>query len=72
MKTGEQIISPVTIGCMIAAFVEGDNKKAQIYAEFIAEKYENAGKQRAAKIIRSRADGSYRKQHCVTLDCDSR
>ena len=67
----KQIVSPVTIGVMISAFIEGDINKGIIYANFIAEKYLEAGEKRAEKIIRSRIDGSYKDEKCVTLDADN-
>lgn len=61
-------ISSVTIGKLIEAHLEGDEKKFLSYANFIAEKYEDAGQERSAKIIRKRLDGSYKNDPEVTLD----
>lgn len=60
-------ISPATIGKLIEAFQENNREKFLAYAEFIAEKYEKAGSERAAHIIRSRVDGSYEYQAKATL-----
>lgn len=66
-----QIISPVTIGVVISSFIEGDTTKALVYANFIADKYRDAGEQRAERIIRKRIDGSYKNESVVTLDADN-
>lgn len=63
-----KVISATTIGKLIEAHMEGDDQKFMSYANFIAEAYEEAGEERKAKIIRSRIDGSYKKQTPVVLD----
>lgn len=52
-------ISAVTIGKLIEAWQEKDDKKFLSYAEHIAKLYEQDGEDRAARVIRSRIDGSY-------------
>jgi len=47
--------------------MENDNDKFISYAKFIADEYELSGNIRAAKIIRSKLDGSYKKSPKVVL-----
>lgn len=61
-------ISAVTIGKLIEARMDHDEQKFLSYANFIAEAYEEQGEERSAKIIRSKLDGSYKKQSKVVLD----
>ena len=61
-------ISAVTIGKLIEAHMEHDEEKFLSYANFIADAYEESGKERSAKIIRSRLSGEYKNQSKVTLD----
>jgi len=61
-------ISAVTIGKLIEAHMDHDEQKFLSYANFIAEAYEEQGEERSAKIIRSKLDGSYKKQSKVVLD----
>lgn len=61
-------INAVTIGKLIEAHMEHDEQKFLSYANFIAEAYEEQGEERSAKIIRSKMDGSYKKQSKVVLD----
>ncbi len=61
-------INAVTIGKLIEAHMEHDEQKFLSYANFIAEAYEEQGEERSAKIIRSKLDGSYKKQSKVVLD----
>lgn len=61
-------ISAVTIGKLIEAHMEHDEQKFLSYANFIAESYEEQGEERSARIIRSKIDGSYKKQSKVVLD----
>ena len=63
-----KVINATTIGKLIEAHVEGDNEKFLAFAEFIASSYEEAGEERAARIIRSKLDGSYKNASKVTLD----
>lgn len=61
-------INAVTIGKLIAAHREGDEKKFRTYVDFIAEAYEQQGNDRAAHIIRSNYTGDYGEQGKVVLD----
>lgn len=61
-------ISAVTIGELIEAHMENDEKKFLSYANFIAEAYEQQGEKRPARIIRKRIDGTYKNDPQVTLD----
>ena len=49
--------------------MEGDDDKFLQYANFIADAYEEDGHTRSARIIRSKLDGSYKKEpKIVVLD----
>ena len=61
------MIGVVTIGKLIESHMENDNDKFISYAKFIADEYELSGNIRAAKIIRSKLDGSYKKSPKVVL-----
>lgn len=61
-------INATTIGKLIEAHMEHDEKKFLSYANFIAEAYEEQGEERKARIIRSKIDGTYKNQPQVTLD----
>ena len=61
-------INAVTIGKLISAHRERDEKKFKAYVEFIAEAYEQQGNDRAANIIRSNYTGDYGEQGKVVLD----
>ena len=61
-----KVISVSTIGNLISAHMEGDNEKFLIFANFIADAYEEAGEVRCA--IRKRIDGTYKNDSTVTLD----
>lgn len=61
-------ISAVTIGKLIEAYMEHDEKKFLSYANFIAEAYEESGEDRSAKIIRSKISGEYKKKSEITLN----
>ena len=61
-------INAVTIGKLIAAHREGDEKKFRNYVDFIAKAYEEQGNDRAARIIRSNYTGDYGEQGKVVLD----
>ena len=62
-------IGAVTIGNLIKAHYEKDERKFKAYAEFIAEAYKERGEERAERIIRSKIDGTYKnKPVVVTLD----
>lgn len=63
-----KVISVSTIGNLISAHMEGDNEKFLIFANFIADAYEEAGEVRCARIIRKRIDGTYKNDSTVTLD----
>ena len=61
-------INAVTIGKLISAHRERDEKKFKAYVEFIAEAYEQQGNDRAANIIRSNYTVDYGEQGKVILD----
>jgi len=61
-------INATTIGNLISAHYEHDDKKFDAYVNFIIEAYEEQGDQMKANIIRKRADGSYKNEQKVTLD----
>ena len=61
-------ISAVTIGKLIEAHMEHDEKKFMAYANFIADAYEESGEERSAKIIRNKISGEHKKEPKVTLD----
>lgn len=61
-------INTVTIGKLIEAHREGDEKKFRNYVDFIAKAYEEQGNDRAARIIRSSYTGDYGEQGKVVLD----
>ena len=63
-----KIVNASTIGNLISAHIEGDEKKFLAYANFIADTYEEVGKERSARIIRTRIDGTYKKEPQITLD----
>ena len=63
-----KVISASTIGNLISAHMEGDNEKFLIFANFIADAYEEAGEARCAEIIRKRIDGTYKNVPAVTLN----
>ena len=63
-----KVITASTIGNLISAHIEGDEKKFLAYANFIADAYDEAGEERSARIIRKRIDGTYKKEPQVTLD----
>lgn len=62
------ILNTTVIGNLISAHYEGDSKKFDTYANFIAEAYEQRGDLRSAKIIRNRIDGSYKNDSTISLD----
>lgn len=61
-------INAVTLGKLIAAHREGDEKKFKEYVDFIAKAYEQQENDRAANIIRSSYTGDYGEQGKVVLD----
>lgn len=61
-------INAVTLGKLIAAHREGDEKKFKEYVDFIAEAYEQQGNDRAANIIRSNYTGDYGEHGKVVLN----
>lgn len=63
-------ISAVTIGKLIEAHMEHDEEKFLSYANFIADAYEESGKERSAKIIRSKISGKYKTESRVTVSVD--
>lgn len=64
-------IPATSIGKLIEGHIEKDEKKFIAYAEFIADTYEKEGNSRAARIIRSKLDGSYKDSlKIVCLDAE--
>ena len=63
-----KVVNATTIGNLISAHYEHDDKKFDAYVKFIIEAYEEQGEQMKANIIRKRADGSYKNEPKVTLD----
>lgn len=63
-----KVINATTIGNLVSAHYEHDEKKFDAYVKFIIEAYEEQGEVRKANIIRKRADGSYKENPTVTLD----
>jgi len=63
-----KVINAVSIAQMIEAHIEGDNDRFVAYANFVADAFEEAGEERSARIIRSRLDGSYKRDPVVVLD----
>lgn len=61
-------LNATVIGNLISAHYEGDSKKFDSYANFIAEAYEQRGDLRSAIIIRKRIDESYKRDSQVVLD----
>lgn len=61
-------ILAVAIGKLIEAHMEHDEAKFLLYANFIADAYEESGEERSAKIIRSKISGENKKQSEVTLN----
>ena len=61
-------ISAVTIGKLIEAHMEHDEQKFLVYANFIADAYEESGEERSAKIIRNKISGEYKKGAKVVID----
>lgn len=47
-----KVISASTIGNLISAHIEGDEKKFLAFANFIADAYEEVGEERSTEIIR--------------------
>lgn len=50
-------MTAATIGQLIKAHVDGDEKKFRDWAEFIAGAYEDSGDELGARIIRNRLNG---------------
>lgn len=63
-----KVINATTIGNLISAHYEHDEKKFDAYVKFIIEAYEEQGEVRKANIIKKRANGSYKEEPIVTLD----
>ena len=66
-----KVINATTIGHLIKAHMERDEKKFLSYANFIKESYEEAGDDLGTKIIRKSIDGSYKNDPQVSLDDSS-
>lgn len=62
------VISVSTIGNLISAHMEGDNEKFLVFANFIADAYEDAGEVMCARIIRNRINGTYKNEPSIILD----
>lgn len=67
-----KVINATTIGNLISAHYEHDEKKFDAYVKFIIEAYEEQGEVRKANIIRKRANGSYKEEPIVTLENEIR
>lgn len=63
-----KVVNATTIGILISAHMEGDDKKFESFANFIADSYEEAGDELGARIIRKRLDDSYKDDSPVVLD----
>lgn len=50
-----KVINASTIGNLLSAHMEGVEDKFLIFANFIADAYEEAGEEHSAKIIRKRS-----------------
>lgn len=66
-----KVINASTIGHLISAHMEGDEKKFLSFANFIAQAYEEAGEERSARMIRKHIDGYCKNDPKVTLDDNS-
>lgn len=62
-----KVIGSVTIGKLIEAHYEKDERKFKAYAEFIAEAYKERGEKIAEKIIRSQINGTYKEKPKVII-----
>lgn len=62
-----KVINATTIGNLISAHYEHDDKKFDAYVKFIIEAYEEQGEHMKANIIRKKADGSYKNESPITL-----
>ena len=58
----------VSVGKIIEGAMDGDLEKVKSYSLFIAYKLEKQGELSAAKLIRSKLDGSYKYQNKVVID----
>ncbi len=65
-----KVIGPTTIAKLIEAHIDNDDEKFFSYANFIADAYEEQGKDNAAKIIRNRISGEYKTAPRVVLDSE--
>lgn len=63
-----KVINATTIGNLIKAHMEGDERKFLSYANFIQQSYEEEGDTLGAKIIRKSIDESYKNEPQVSLD----
>jgi len=63
-----KVINATTIGNLIKAHMERDERKFLSYADFIQQSYEEDGDVLSAKIIRKSIDGSYKNEPQVSLD----
>lgn len=63
-----KVINATTIGNLIKAHMERDERKFLSYANFIQQSYEEEGDTLGAKIIRKSIDGSYKNEPQVSLD----
>ena len=62
-----KVINATTIGDLISAHYEHDDKKFNAYVKFIVDSYEEQGEHMKADIIRKKTDGSYKNESTVTL-----
>lgn len=63
-----KIVSATTIAKLIEAHMENDDKKFMLYANYIADAYEEQGEVLKERIIRMRLDGTYKNQPKAVLD----
>lgn len=62
------MISVISVGKMIEAFHEKDEKKFFAYANLVADNLEKEGNIRGASIVRKRINNEYSSDAQVTLD----
>lgn len=62
-----KVVSATAIGNLISAHAEGNDEKFYNWANFIADAYEEAGNETAAKLLRNRIN-SVEPSSCAVLD----
>lgn len=66
----DEMCLAVTIGKLIEAHTEHDEEKFLLYANLIADAYEESGEERMAKIIRNKISGECKKEPIATLNAE--